>query len=246
MMPHGLAEQRARRFAVSGIEHQRAEIVERAEIGRPAPDAVRDSRAWPLRTDPARATGRRVQSAPRCASGSRSSTRSSWQAHAASTRSWSCRSRPSSLFVARIMCRMPDHKASRIGSKRRIRTKFTMTDDVPARSSGVNRRLRHGDISQTATRAIILGDPVPWFGAPLIGDGAFNLSGRRRPLDRAELPRLAGQSAVCGDELAATAARRAPVQRRPHRVLRRAHRAAARPGAYTALEHAGDLVSRRL
>ena len=23
---------------------------------------------------------------------------------------------------------------------------------------------------------IVLGDPVPWFAAPLIGDGAFNLS----------------------------------------------------------------------
>ena len=44
-------------------------------------------------------------------------------------------------------------------------------------------------------KRIVLGDPVPWFGAPLIGDGTFNLSGRGRPLDRAELSGLAGQSA---------------------------------------------------
>jgi len=29
--------------------------------------------------------------------------------------------------------------------------------------------------ASTADRALVLGDPVPWFGAPLIGEGAFNL-----------------------------------------------------------------------
>ncbi|MGB6343408.1 MAG: hypothetical protein WBG15_11835, partial [Xanthobacteraceae bacterium] len=27
----------------------------------------------------------------------------------------------------------------------------------------------------TAGKCIVLGDPAPWFGAPLIGDGTFNL-----------------------------------------------------------------------
>ncbi len=30
-------------------------------------------------------------------------------------------------------------------------------------------------IDESGRQAIVLGDPVPWFGAPLIGDGAFNL-----------------------------------------------------------------------
>jgi len=30
--------------------------------------------------------------------------------------------------------------------------------------------------SEAGHRGIVLGDPVPWFGAPLIGDGSFNLS----------------------------------------------------------------------
>ena len=34
MMPHRLAEQRARRFPIAGIENQRAEIVERRKIRR--------------------------------------------------------------------------------------------------------------------------------------------------------------------------------------------------------------------
>ncbi len=38
MMPHRLAEQRARGLPISGIENERAEIVQRGEIGRPAPD----------------------------------------------------------------------------------------------------------------------------------------------------------------------------------------------------------------
>ncbi len=38
MMPHRLREQRARGLAVSGIEHQRAEIVQRGEVGRLAAD----------------------------------------------------------------------------------------------------------------------------------------------------------------------------------------------------------------
>ncbi len=29
--------------------------------------------------------------------------------------------------------------------------------------------------SAAADKAIVLGDPVPWFGAPLVGEGAFNL-----------------------------------------------------------------------
>ena len=29
--------------------------------------------------------------------------------------------------------------------------------------------------TNAAGKNIVLGDPVPWFGAPLIGDGAFNL-----------------------------------------------------------------------
>ena len=40
MMPHRLAEQRARRLAMPGLERQRAEIVERAEIGRVTADQL--------------------------------------------------------------------------------------------------------------------------------------------------------------------------------------------------------------
>jgi predicted 2-oxoglutarate/Fe(II)-dependent dioxygenase YbiX/peroxiredoxin len=32
------------------------------------------------------------------------------------------------------------------------------------------------DNSKTGSRGIVLGDPVPWFTAPLLGDGSFNLS----------------------------------------------------------------------
>ena len=32
------------------------------------------------------------------------------------------------------------------------------------------------DRTDADVAAIVLGDPVPWFAAPLIGDGAFNLS----------------------------------------------------------------------
>src|SRR5271163_4790408 len=38
MMPHRLAEQRARGFTIAGIENQRAEIVQSAEISRVAPN----------------------------------------------------------------------------------------------------------------------------------------------------------------------------------------------------------------
>ena len=40
MMPHRLAEQRARRFPITGIENQRAEIVERRKIGRLAANKI--------------------------------------------------------------------------------------------------------------------------------------------------------------------------------------------------------------
>ena len=30
-------------------------------------------------------------------------------------------------------------------------------------------------MAETGNNGVILGDPAPWFGAPLIGDGAFNL-----------------------------------------------------------------------
>ena len=32
------------------------------------------------------------------------------------------------------------------------------------------------DVAGIVFSEIVLGDPVPWFAAPLIGDGAFNLS----------------------------------------------------------------------
>jgi peroxiredoxin len=65
----------------------------------------------------------------------------------------------------------------------------------------------------TSGRAILLGDPVPWFGAPLIGDGAFNLqvaAGRwivlsflgspDRPQAAAELAELLRDSALFGED----------------------------------------------
>src|SRR6202007_1169509 len=42
------------------------------------------------------------------------------------------------------------------------------------RSLRTRKRLMQQD--QTSRRGIVLGDPVPWFGAPLIGQGEFNLS----------------------------------------------------------------------
>ena len=40
MVPHGFAEQRPRRVSIPGFENERAEVVERAEIGRPTADEL--------------------------------------------------------------------------------------------------------------------------------------------------------------------------------------------------------------
>ncbi len=58
-----------------------------------------------------------------------------------------------------------------VANHREIRTKFTMTEDHP-------RRTNQGSVmaNSDSVDRIVLGDPAPWFGAPLIsGDGAFNL-----------------------------------------------------------------------
>jgi predicted 2-oxoglutarate/Fe(II)-dependent dioxygenase YbiX len=56
-------------------------------------------------------------------------------------------------------------------NQREIRTKFTMTEDHPRRT---NQGSAMANVD--SADAIVLGDPAPWFGAPLIvGDGAFNL-----------------------------------------------------------------------
>ena len=60
----------------------------------------------------------------------------------------------------------------------RVRTKFTMTPNDAARAA-YNRKHRSWTErrdSRIVVNEIVLGDPVPWFAAPLIGDGAFNLS----------------------------------------------------------------------
>src|ERR1700733_8019390 len=56
---------------------------------------------------------------------------------------------------------------------RRIRTKFTMTEDDPTATKTPGQGIVMA--TTTAGKSIVLGDPTPWFGAPLIGDGAFNL-----------------------------------------------------------------------
>jgi hypothetical protein len=96
---------------------------------------------------------------------------------------------------------------------------------------------------ENGKNGIILGDPVPWFGAPLIGEGAFNLqvaAGRwivlsflgspADPKVREELAELI-RDAHLFDE---------------NRILRRAHSAARRSGALHRAQHTGSLVYRRL
>ena len=99
--------------------------------------------------------------------------------------------------------------------------------------------------TNAAGKSIVLGDPAPWFGAPLIGEGAFNLqvaAGRwivlsflgspADPQADRELTKLLRDTQI--------------FERRPDRLLRHFHRAAARPDALCGDEHAGDLLSRRL
>jgi predicted 2-oxoglutarate/Fe(II)-dependent dioxygenase YbiX/peroxiredoxin len=50
-----------------------------------------------------------------------------------------------------------------------------MTADDPARDRSATGSAIM-EKSEAGHRGIVLGDPVPWFGAPLIGDGSFNLS----------------------------------------------------------------------
>ena len=92
---------------------------------------------------------------------------------------------------------------------------------------------------------IILGDPVPWFSAPLIADGAFNLSvapGRwivlsflRSPAN----PRVEQQLAeVFRDSDLFDGDR--------DRLLRHSDRAAGRPRALPQPQHCGVSIHRRL
>src|ERR1700723_3239568 len=60
-------------------------------------------------------------------------------------------------------------------AKPRIRTKFTMTEDPPAGSTEGSVMANIEAAESQGRDRIALGDPVPWFGAPLLGDGAFSL-----------------------------------------------------------------------
>ena len=62
MMSDSFAEQRARGFLISGIENQRAEIIERAKIGRRPPKKFEIVALWPLRTGLVRGEDWRVRS----------------------------------------------------------------------------------------------------------------------------------------------------------------------------------------
>ena len=76
---------------------------------------------------------------------------------------------------------------------------MTANDHLAAdfQAAACNRKRRPWTPTQTGSHGIVVvGDPVPWFGAPLITDGSFNLSVAAGRWIVLRLPRLAIEPAV--------------------------------------------------